>query len=72
MQLPALGELPQLTALSLAWRRLVDIKPVLIAVSNTNLVCYWNRVDTGSNALWRGPMVCAVMVCRSNGKPLVS
>ena len=43
MPLPALGELPQLTALSLAWRRLVDIKPVLIAVSNTNLVCYWNQ-----------------------------
>ena len=43
MPLPALGELPQLTALSLAWRRLVDIKPVLIAVSNTNLVCFWNQ-----------------------------
>ena len=43
MPLPALGELPQLTALSLAWRRLVDIKPVLIAVNNTNLVCCWNQ-----------------------------
>ena len=43
MPLPALGEFPQLTALSLAWRRLVDIKPVLIAVSNTNLVCFWNQ-----------------------------
>ena len=30
--LPALGELPQLTALSLAWRRLIDVKPVLMAV----------------------------------------
>ena len=38
MPLPALGELPQLTALSLAWRRLVDIKPVLMLVNNTSLV----------------------------------
>ena len=43
MPLPALGELPQLTALSLAWRRLVDIKPVLIAVNNTGLVCGWAK-----------------------------
>jgi len=41
--LPALGELPQLTALSLAWRRLVDVKPVLIAVNNTGLVCCWDQ-----------------------------
>ena len=43
MPLPALGELPQLTALSLAWRRLVDVKPVLIAVDNSSLVCCWNQ-----------------------------
>ena len=43
MPLPALGELPQLTALSLAWRRLVDIKPVLIAVNNMGLVCCWAK-----------------------------
>ena len=43
MPLPALGELPQLTALSLAWRRLVDVKPVLIAVNNSSLVCCWNQ-----------------------------
>ena len=43
MPLPALGELPQLTALSLAWRRLVDVKPVLIAVNNASLVCCWNQ-----------------------------
>ena len=43
MPLPALGELPQLTALSLAWRRLVDVKPVLIAVNNSSLVCCWNH-----------------------------
>ena len=43
MPLPALGELTQLTALSLAWRRLVDVKPVLIAVNNTGLVCCWDQ-----------------------------
>ena len=43
MPLPALSELPQLTALSLAWRRLVDLKPVLIAVNNTGLVCCWDQ-----------------------------
>ena len=43
MPLPALGELPQLTALSLAWRRLVDVKPVLIAVDNSSLACCWNQ-----------------------------
>ena len=37
------GELPQLTALSLAWRRLVDVKPVLIAVDNSSLACCWNQ-----------------------------
>jgi len=41
--LPALGELPQLTALSLAWRRLVDLKPVLMAVNNTSSVCCWDQ-----------------------------
>ena len=43
MPLPALGELPQLTALSLAWRRLVEVKPVLIVVNNTSLVCGWDQ-----------------------------
>ena len=43
MPLPALGELPQLTALSLAWRRLVDLKPVLMLVNNTSLVCCWEQ-----------------------------
>ena len=43
MPLPALGELPQLTALRLAWQRLVDVKPVLIAVNNTSLVCCWDQ-----------------------------
>ena len=43
MPLPALGELPQLTALSLAWRHLVDLKPVLILVNNTGLVCCWEQ-----------------------------
>ena len=43
MPLPALGELPQLTALSLAWRRLVDLKPVLMLVNNTGLVCCWEQ-----------------------------
>ena len=43
MPLPALGELPQLTALSLAWRRLIDVKPVLMAVNNTSLVCCWEQ-----------------------------
>ena len=43
MPLPALGELPQLTALSLAWRRLVDVKPVLMLVNNTGLVCCWEQ-----------------------------
>ena len=43
MPLPALGELPQLIAFSLAWRRLVDLKPVLMVVNNTSLVCCWNQ-----------------------------
>ena len=43
MPLPALAELPQLTALSLAWRRLVDLKPVLMLVNNTSLVCCWEQ-----------------------------
>ena len=43
MPLPALGELPQLTALSLAWRRLIDVKPVLMAVNYTSLVCCWDQ-----------------------------
>ena len=43
MPLPALVELPQLTALSLAWRRLVDLKPVLMLVNNTRLVCCWEQ-----------------------------
>ena len=43
MPLPALGELPQFTALSLAWRRLVDLKPVLMLVNNTSLVCCWEQ-----------------------------
>ena len=43
MPLPALGELPQLKALTLAWRRLVDLKPVLMAVNNTSLVCCWDQ-----------------------------
>ena len=43
MPLPALGELPQLTALSLAWRRLVDLKPVWMLVNNTSLVCCWEQ-----------------------------
>ena len=43
MPLPALGELPQLKALSLAWRRLVDLKPVLMLVNNTSLVCCWEQ-----------------------------
>ena len=43
MPLPALGELPQLTALSLAWRRLVDLKPLLMLVNNTSLVCCWEQ-----------------------------
>ena len=56
MPLPALGELPQLTALSLAWRRLVDLKPVLMLVNNTRLVCFGNRGVVGSNALLVGPL----------------
>ena len=43
MPLPALGELPQLTTLSFAWRRLIDPKPVLIAVNNASLVCCWTH-----------------------------
>jgi hypothetical protein len=29
--------------LSLAWRRLIDVKPVLMAVNNTSLVCCWDQ-----------------------------
>ena len=54
-----LVELPQLTVLSLALRRLVDLKPVLMLVNNTSLVCCWVQVGLGSHALWRSPMVSA-------------
>ena len=65
MPLPALGELPQLTALSLAWRRLVDVKPVLMVVNNTSLVCCW---DQGGN--WQQRVVgWPDGVCR-DGVPL--
>ena len=65
MPLPALGELPQITALGLAWRRLVDVKPVLIAVNNTNLVCCWDQ-----GGLWRQRVVTWPNgVCR-DGVPL--
>ena len=39
--MPALDELPQLTALSLALRELVDIKPVLMVMNNPSLVFFW-------------------------------
>ena len=65
MPLPALGELPQLTALNLAWRRLVDVKPVLISVSNTSLVCCWDQ-----GGCWRQRVVALPDgVCR-DGVPL--
>ena len=65
MPLPALGELPQLKALNFAWRRLVDVKPLLIAVSNTSLVCCW---DQGGR--WRQRVVALPDgVCR-DGVPL--
>ena len=65
MPLPALGELPQLTALNLAWRRLVDVKPVLISVSNTSLVCCWDQ-----GGCWRKRVVALPDgVCR-DGVPL--
>lgn len=65
MPLPALGELPQLTALSLAWRRLVDLKPVLIAVNNKGLVCCWDQ-----SGLWQQRVVAwPDGVCR-DGVPL--
>jgi len=43
--LPALNELPLLTELKVAWRRLVDPRPVLIAFNNTSLVCCWPQGD---------------------------
>ena len=65
MPLPALGELPQLTALNLAWRRLVDVKAVLISVSNTSLVCCWDQ-----GGCWRQRVVALPDgVCR-DGVPL--
>ena len=39
MPLSALAELPKLTVLSLAWRRLVEVKPLLMVVNNTRLLC---------------------------------
>ena len=56
MPLPALGELPQLTALSLAWRRLVDLKPVLMLVNTRAWCVVGNRGVVGSNALLVGPL----------------
>ena len=65
MPLPAQGELPQLTALSLAWQRLVDVKPVLIAVNNKGLVCCWDQ-----SGLWQQRVVAwPDGVCR-DGVPL--
>ena len=65
MPLPALGELPQLTVLNRAWRRLVDVKPVLIAVNNTNLVCCWDQ-----GGLWQQRVVAWPNgVCR-DGVPM--
>lgn len=65
MPLPALRELPQLTALSLAWRRLVDVKSVLIAVGNSSLVCCWNKAGRWQQRVVAWPDG----VCR-NGVPL--
>ena len=65
MPLPALSELLQLTALSLAWRRLVDLKPVLIAVNNTGLVCCWDQAGRWQQRLVDWPDG----VCR-DGVPL--
>ena len=63
MPLPALGELPQLTALNLAWRRLIDVKPVLMLVNNMSLVCCWDqsgrwqqRVVAWPDGVCRDPM----------------
>ena len=65
MPLPALAELPQLTALSLAWRRLVEIKPVLITVNNTRLVCCWDK----GGRWWQRVVDWPDGVCR-DGVPL--
>ena len=65
MPLPALAELPQLTALSLAWRRLVDVKPVLITVNNTGLVCCWHK----GGGWWQRVVAWPNGVCR-DGVPL--
>ena len=65
MPLPALAEMPQLRALSLAWRRLVDVRPVLITVNNTRLVCCWHK---GGN-WWQRVVDWPDGVCR-DGVPL--
>ena len=65
MPLPGLAELPQLTALSLAWRRLVDVKPVLITVNNTRLVCCWHK----GGGWWQRVVDWPDGVCR-DGVPL--
>ena len=65
MPLPALGELPQLTELSLAWRRLIDVKPVLMVVNNTSLVCCWDQGGDRHQRIVAWPDG----VCR-NGVPL--
>ena len=45
MKLPALGDIPQLQALLMSWRRKVDIRPVLVAVSDQGLICCWEEAN---------------------------
>ena len=46
MKLSAIADIPQLQPLLLSWRRIVDIRPVLVAISDQGLVCCWKDGST--------------------------
>ena len=45
VKLSALGDIPQLQALLMSWRRKVDIRPVLVAVFDQGLICCWEHAN---------------------------
>ena len=41
MKLSAIADIPQLQPLLTSWKRIVDIRPVLVVVSDQGLICCW-------------------------------
>ena len=46
MKLSAIADIPQLQPLLASWKRIVDIRPVLVALSDQGLICCWNDGNT--------------------------